>query len=284
MCNAVLELKGKTAIVTGGGGVLCKTMANELARNGANVVVLDLRPEAAEAAANDIRMMGAKALGLACDVLNRDSLQEACDKTLETFGSVDILINGAGGNSPKATTTKDNLMPEDMLETVEGMKTFFDLDPSGVQFVFNLNFLGALLPAQVFARVMAEKGSGVIVNVSSMNAFRPLTRIPAYSAAKAAVSNFTQWLSVHLAPVGIRVNAIAPGFFLTDQNRFLLTDEKTGDLTTRGHKIMSHTPMGRFGKPEDLSGTLMWLVSDASEFVTGVVIPVDGGFSAYSGV
>lgn len=284
MCNEILELEGKTAVVTGGGGVLCRTMASELARNGANVVILDLRPEAAESAADEVKMMGAKALGLACDVLSRESLQQACEKIIEAFGTVDILINGAGGNNPKATTTKDNLNPEDLLENIEGVKTFFDLDPSGVQFVFNLNFLGALLPTQVFGRIMAEKGSGIIVNISSMNAFRPLTRIPAYSAAKAAVSNFTQWLSTHLAPVGIRVNAIAPGFFLTDQNRFLLTDEKTGELTARGHKIMSHTPMGRFGKPEDLSGTLMWLVSDASAFVTGVVVPVDGGFSAYSGV
>jgi NAD(P)-dependent dehydrogenase (short-subunit alcohol dehydrogenase family) len=284
MCSESPILAGKTAVVTGGGGILCRSMASELGRHGANVAVLDLRADAAESAAGEIRSSGGRAAGVACDVLSRESLEAARDRVLAEFGSIEILINGAGGNSPKATTSKEQLLPEDLTSAVEGLKTFFDLDPAGVQFILNLNFLGTLLPTQVFGKTMAEKGGGVILNVSSMNALRPLTKIPAYSAAKAAVSNFTQWLAFHFAPVGIRVNAIAPGFFLTDQNRFLLTDEKTGDLTARGRTILAHTPMGRFGAPEDLSGTLMWLVSDASEFVTGVVVPVDGGFSAYSGV
>lgn len=278
------DISGKTAIVTGGGGILCQCLAAELAGSGAGVAVLDLRKEAAEAAAARIVEAGGRAVGLECNVLEADSLKRAGDAVLEAFGSIDILVNGAGGNSPKATTTRERLLPEDLKSAAEDLKTFFDLDPQGVQFVFSLNFLGTLLPSQVFGRVMAEQGGGTIVNISSMNAFRPLTKIPAYSAAKAAVSNFTQWLAVHLSPVNIRVNAIAPGFFLTDQNRFLLTEEKSGDLTPRGNTIIGHTPMGRFGQPEDLNGTLLWLVSDASAFVTGVVVPVDGGFSAFSGI
>jgi len=280
----VFDINGKTAVVTGGGGVLCKSMAKALADRGVKVAVLDLRKDAADAAAAEIASSGAKAIGVMCDVLDRASLEAARDVVVSEFGGIDILVNGAGGNSPKATTSRERLVAEDLAEQVEGFKTFFDLDPAGVQFVFNLNFLGTLLPTQVFGRVMAEKGGGVVINISSMNAFRPLTKIPAYSAAKAAISNFTQWLSTHFAPVNVRVNAIAPGFFLTDQNRFLLTDEKTGDLTPRGNTIISHTPMGRFGEPADLDGTLIWLASDASAFVTGVVVPVDGGFSAFSGV
>ena len=282
--NDAYSLHGKTAIVTGGGGVLCKTMAAELAKNGANVAVLDLRKEAAQAAAHDIAGMGYTAIGVECNVLERASLEAACASISDRFGGIDILVNGAGGNSPKATTSKEQLFPEDLTATIEGLKTLFDLDPDGVQFVFNLNFIGTLLPTQVFGKPMAEKNGGTIINISSMNAFRPLTKIPAYSAAKAAISNFTQWLAVHMAPVNIRVNAIAPGFFLTDQNRFLLTDEKTGELTQRGQTIIGHTPMRRFGNPEDLLGTLMWLVSGQSSFVTGIVVPVDGGFSAFSGV
>ncbi len=278
------SLLNKTAVVTGGGGILCKSMAVALGRMGANVAVLDLRKEAAEAAAKEVSLEGGKAIGVECNVLDKASLENARDAVLEAFGGIDILINGAGGNSPKATTSKERLSPEDLSGAIEGVKTFFDLDPEGFQFVFNLNFLGTLLPTQVFGRVMAERGPGVIVNISSMNAFKPLTKIPAYSGAKAAVSNFTMWLATHFAPVNIRVNAIAPGFFLTDQNRFLLTDEKTGELTQRGRTIIAHTPMGRFGAPEDLSGTLEWLVTDDSKFVTGVVVPVDGGFSAFSGV
>lgn len=282
--NNLFDLEGKVAVVTGGGGVLCGHMAKELGLRGVKVAVLDLKKEAAEDIASQIKEKDGQAIGLECNVLSRDSLKQVCHQLVETFGPPDILVNGAGGNSLKATTSKEKLFPEDLKNQVEDLKTFFDLAPEGVEFVFSLNFLGTLLPSQVFGRVMAEHDGGVILNISSMNALRPLTKIPAYSAAKAAVSNFTQWLATHLAPVNIRVNAIAPGFFLTEQNRFLLTDEKTGQLTARGQTIIAHTPMGRFGEPEDLTGTLLWLVSKASNFVTGVVVPVDGGFSAFSGV
>jgi NAD(P)-dependent dehydrogenase (short-subunit alcohol dehydrogenase family) len=240
---------------------------------GARIAVLDLFPEAAQRVAGDITAAGGEALAMRCDVLDRASVEAAAQEVLEAFGRVDILVNGAGGNKREATTA-----PE---------LSFFDLPADAVQWVFNLNFVGSLLPSQVFGRVMAEQGEGIILNTSSMNAFRPLTRIPAYSAAKAAVSNFTQWLAVHMAQEyspRIRVNAIAPGFFLTEQNRFLLTDEVTGELTPRGRIIIDHTPMGRFGDAGDLLGTALWLLSPASAFVTGVVVPVDGGFSAFSGV
>lgn len=284
MVTDMFNLKGKTAVVTGGGGVLCRAMARELAARGASVAVLDLRLDAAQSVVDEISQSGGRAIGIGCNVLEKPSLEEACAKVMAEFGKIDILINGAGGNNARATTSCESCHVEDLSSEVEGLKTFFDLDPDGVSFVFNLNFIGTLLPSQVFGRVMAENGGGVMLNISSMNAFRPLTKIPAYSAAKAAISNFTQWLSTHFAPVNVRVNAIAPGFFLTDQNRFLLTDEKSGELTARGKTILAHTPMGRFGTPEDLSGTLLWLISDASQFVTGVVVPVDGGFSAFSGV
>ena len=284
MGKDMFNLEGKTAVVTGGGGVLCRTMAGELAARGASVAILDLRVDAARKVADEIGKSGGKAIGIECNVLQKASIEEACKKVLAEYGKIDILVNGAGGNNPKATTSTDNLHIEDLKNDTEGFKTFFDLDPDGVNFVFSLNFIGTLLPSQVFGKVMAENGGGVVLNISSMNAFRPLTKIPAYSAAKAAISNFTQWLATHFAPVNIRVNAIAPGFFLTDQNRFLLTDEKTGELTARGKTILSHTPMGRFGTPDDLSGTLVWLLSDAAQFVTGIVVPVDGGFSAFSGV
>ena len=284
MVKDPFDLKAKTAVVTGGGGVLCRAMANELALRGASVAILDLRADAAQAAVDEALQSGGRAIAVECNVLEKTSLEAACAKILAEFGRVDILINGAGGNNPRATTSRESCRVEDLKGDVEGLKTFFDLDPDGVQLVFGLNFIGTLLPSQVFGRAMAETGGGVILNISSMNAFRPLTKIPAYSAAKAAVSNFTQWLATHFAPVNVRVNAIAPGFFLTDQNRFLLTDEKTGDLTARGSAILAHTPMGRFGRPEDLAGTLLWLVSDASQFVTGIIVPVDGGFSACSGV
>jgi len=280
----MFELKGKTAVITGGGGVLCKSMALNLARRGVNVVVADLREDAAQAVVDEIFSTGGRAIGLACNVLEKDSLEAARAKVLAEFGSLDILINGAGGNNPKATTSRETCHIEDIEDTTGELKTFFDLDPDAVGFVFGLNFTGTLLPSQVFGKTMVENGGGVIVNISSMNAFRPLTKIPAYSAAKAAVSNFTQWLATHFAPVNVRVNAIAPGFFLTDQNRFLLTDEKTGALTARGTTILAHTPMARFGNPEDLTGALVWLTSEASSFVTGIVVPIDGGFSAYSGV
>lgn len=288
MGKMAFDLSGKTAVVTGGGGVLCSGFSKTLAEAGAKVAVCDLRLEAAEKVAAEIREVGGEAMAVEMNVLDKASVEAACAKILEKYGAVDILLNGAGGNNPKGTTTRDNLTPEEVEAldadgTIEGVKTFFDLDPAGISFVFNLNFLGTLIPTQVFARGMAKTG-GTIINVSSMNAFRPLTRIPAYSGAKAAVSNFTQWLAVHFAPVGIRVNAIAPGFFLTDQNRTLLTNPD-GSLTARADKIITHTPMSRFGVPADLDGTLLWLAdSNFSAFVDGVVIPVDGGFAAYSGV
>lgn len=288
MGKMAFDLSGKTAVVTGGGGVLCSGFSKTLAEAGAKVAVCDLRLEAAEKVAAEIRESGGEAMAVEMNVLDKASVEAACAKILEKYGAVDILLNGAGGNNPKGTTTRDNLTPEEVEAldedgTIEGAKTFFDLDPAGISFVFNLNFLGTLIPTQVFARGMAKTG-GTIINVSSMNAFRPLTRIPAYSGAKAAVSNFTQWLAVHFAPVGIRVNAIAPGFFLTDQNRTLLTNPD-GSLTARADKIITHTPMSRFGVPADLDGTLLWLAdSNFSAFVDGVVIPVDGGFAAYSGV
>jgi NAD(P)-dependent dehydrogenase (short-subunit alcohol dehydrogenase family) len=266
-------IKGKTAVITGGGGVLCSAMASALAHVGVQVAVLDLRLELAQAVVDSIHGENGKAIALQCDVLDKASLEHAAEKVIEAYGRVDILINGAGGNHRMATTT-----PE---------LSFFELSPEATQWVFNLNFTGTLLPSQVFGKLMLSQEKGNILNISSMNAFRPLTRIPAYSAAKAAVSNFTQWLAVHLAQEyspNIRVNALAPGFFLTEQNRFLLTEQETGALTARGQKIIDHTPMARFGVPEDLLGAMFFLVSPASAFVTGVVIPIDGGFSAYSGV
>ena len=279
-----IDLRGKTAVVTGGGGVLCAMFAEALAKCGAKVAILDLRLEAAKAAADKITAFDGLAKGYECNVLKTDSVKSARDEILRDFGTCDLLINGAGGNNPRGTTTKEYLFPEDLKKTEEEIKTFFDLDPEGVEFVFNLNFLGTLIPTQVFARDMAEKGKGNIINISSMNAFCPLTKIPAYSGAKAAVSNFTQWLAVHFSKVGVRVNAIAPGFFVTAQNKALLFDEN-GKATPRTHKILSATPMSRFGEAEELVGTLLFLASDeASGFVDGTVIPVDGGFNAYSGV
>ena len=279
-----IDLRGKTAVVTGGGGVLCSAFCEALAECGANVAVLDLTAGRAAATADRIRAQGGRALPLAADVLDRESLQRARAQVEETFGGADILLNGAGGNNPKAQTTKEYLFPEDLEgEPDESVKTFFDLDPAGVNFVFNLNFLGTLLPTQVFAKALAVRG-GTVINVSSMNAFRPLTKIPAYSAAKSAVSNLTQWLAVHFSKVGVRVNAIAPGFFVTDQNRALLYDAD-GRPTPRTDKILAHTPMNRFGEPSELIGTLLYLCdANASGFVNGTVIPVDGGFAAYSGV
>lgn len=276
------ELSNKVAVITGGGGVLCSTMALALAEQGAKIAVLDLRVESAEKVGEQINQKGGKAIGVAANVLDLGSLQEAHQKIFDTLGPCDILINGAGGNHPKGTTS-NSFLTEDDLKAGEEIKTFFDLDPEGIKFVFNLNFLGSLLPTQVFAKDMIGKEGSTIINISSMNAFRPLTKIPAYSGAKAAISNFTQWLAVHFSKVGIRVNALAPGFFLTEQNRTLLT-KPDGSLTDRGNTIISHTPMGRFGTPDDLTGTLLWLCGDGSKFVTGVVIPIDGGFSAFSGV
>ncbi len=279
-----VDLSSKTVVVTGGGGVLCAMFAEALGQCGANVAILDLNVEAAKKAADKITANGGKAKGYECNVLKRESVEKAREAVLADFGKCDILINGAGGNNPRGTTTKEYLDPEDLKNASEDIKTFFDLDPEGVEFVFNLNFLGTLIPTQVFARDMAENGKGNIINISSMNAFCPLTKIPAYSGAKAAVSNFTQWLAVHFSRVGVRVNAIAPGFFVTAQNKALLFNDD-GTPTPRTGKILAATPMGRFGEAEELVGTLLWLVNDAaSGFVDGTVIPVDGGFSAYSGV
>jgi NAD(P)-dependent dehydrogenase (short-subunit alcohol dehydrogenase family) len=262
-----------TAVVTGGAGVLCAAMCKALAAAGASVAILGLNEEAAKKLAEEIKLEGGKAEGFACNVLDKENIETVAGKVISKFGHIDILINGAGGNKPQATTSQD--------------LKFFDLPADAFRWVFDLNLLGTILPTQVFAKIMAAQKSGVILNISSMNAFKPLTRIPAYSAAKAGVSNFTQWLAVHLAQeysANIRVNAIAPGFFLTEQNRFLLTDKETGNLTDRGQTIINHTPMGRFGDPQDLLGAMMWLVSPASAFVTGIVVPIDGGFSAFSGV
>ena len=269
----LFDIADKVIVITGGGGVLCGTMAAALGEAGAKIAVLDIDETAASKVADEIKSSKGRAIAIKCDVLDKKSLEAAKEKTTGEFGKIDILINGAGGNKKEATTSPD--------------LSFFDLPSEAIRFVFDLNFLGTFLPTQVFAREMAEKGHGVILNISSMNAFRPLTKIAAYSAAKAAVSNFTQWLAVHMCQnysKDIRVNAIAPGFFLTEQNRFLLTDEKTGELTARGRTIIDHTPTGRFGQPKELTGTVFWLLSDAAKFVTGVVVPVDGGFSAFSGV
>ncbi|OVE75960.1 D-mannonate oxidoreductase [bacterium E08(2017)] len=277
-----VDLKGKIAAVTGGGGVLCGVMAKALAENGAKVAILDLHLDNAQKVADEITAAGGEAIGVECNVLDQESIEKANIAIVDAYGKVDILINGAGGNRPEATTSVEFHDPK--MEISDDVKTFFDLDAEGVNFTFKLNFLGTLIPSQVFAKAMADQGSGVIINISSMNAFTPLTKIPAYSAAKAAVSNFTQWMAVHMSKAGIRVNAIAPGFFLTDQNRSLLTNED-GSMTERGGKIIGQTPMGRYGAPEELLGALLWLVSDEdSGFVTGTVIPIDGGFSAYSGV
>lgn len=277
-----IDLKDKTAVVTGGGGVLCGGFAKAIAKTGAKVAVLDLNEAAAQKVADEITEAGGIAIGVSANVLKKESLENAKKIVNEKLGSVDILLNGAGGNNPKGTTSKEYYDMGD--ENIKDITTFFDLDPEGISFVFNLNFLGTLMPTQVFACDLIGKKDATIINVSSMNAFTPLTKIPAYSGAKAAVSNFTQWLAVHFSKVGIRVNAIAPGFFVTNQNRALLMDEN-GDYTDRSKKILSQTPMGRFGEAEELTGTLLWLLChDASSFVNGIVVPVDGGFSAYSGV
>ena len=278
------NLKGRVAVVTGGGGVLCSSFAKDLASLGVKVAVLDLREEADQDVVDEIKAAGGTALAVGCNVLEAESLEEARAKVNTEFGTCDILINGAGGNSPLGTTTKETLELKDMAEKAEDVKTFFDLDAKGISFVFNLNFLGTLLTTQCFAKDMVGRENATILNISSMNSFKPLTRIPAYSAAKAAISNFTQWMAVHFADVGIRVNAIAPGFFSTIQNAKLLYNED-GSLTERSNKIITHTPMRRFGVPEDLTGALVFLCDEQySGFITGVVLAVDGGFSAYSGV
>ncbi len=266
------DFTGRSMVITGGTGVLCGAMAKSLTRCGADVAILARNPEKGEALLAEMDGPG-RAIVIEGDVLKPETLQRATRTMLDEFGRVDGLINGAGGNSPQATTRPD--------------LTFFNLPEEALRYVFDLNMLGTILPCQVFGRQMAEQGEGVILNVSSMSALRPMTRVISYSAAKAGINNFTQWLAVHLAQQyspRLRVNAIAPGFFLGEQNRDMLVDEKTGELTERGLGIIAHTPMGRFGEPEDLVGAVLWLLSPASAFVTGIVVPVDGGFSAFGGV
>jgi len=277
-----LNLKNKVAVITGGAGIICSTMAKSLAAQGVKTVILDLNKDAAVKVAAEItKEFKTPSIGLSANVLDKASLEEVRKQIQDTFGSIDILVNGAGGNSPAATTKVEKMEGSDSENPDD---TFFGLQIEGFDKVFDLNFKGTLITSMVFAADMVKKKSGVIINISSMNSYRPLTKIPAYSAAKAAVNNFTQWLAVHFSKVGVRVNAIAPGFLLTNQNKFLLIDEKTGGFTARGNKIINGTPMERYCIPEELTGTLIYLCSDLSKFVTGVVIPVDGGFSAYSGV
>jgi NAD(P)-dependent dehydrogenase (short-subunit alcohol dehydrogenase family) len=267
------DFTGRTVAITGGAGILGSDIARALVGCGAQVAILDINVEPGKALAESLGERGKQISLFKCNVLDRDSIAATAEDVVGRLGKLDCLVNAAGGNKPQATTNNE--------------LKFFDLPADALRWVFELNILGTILPSQAFGKIMAAQGYGTILNISSMNAFRPLTRIPAYSAAKAAVSNFTQWLAVHMAQeysAKIRVNAIAPGFFLTNQNRFLLLDKETGELTARGKSIIGHTPMGRFGEPCDLFGAVLWLLSPASEFVTGVVVPIDGGFSAYSGV
>ncbi|MHB8578991.1 MAG: SDR family oxidoreductase [Ignavibacteriaceae bacterium] len=276
------NLKDKVCVITGGGGVIGNAIAKCLSAVGVKIAVIDLLKDAADKTAKTLfDETGTQAIGVQASVLDKESLLKAKKEINSALGKIDILINCAGGNSPLATTQYE-FIEKDNLNELE--KTFFGLDVEGFRKVFDLNFLGTILPTMAFTTDMIEKGGGSILNISSMNSFRPLTKIPAYSAAKASINNFTEWLAVHLAKVNIRVNALAPGFFLTNQNRFLLIDEKTGNLTARGNKILTATPMGKFGEPEDLQGAVLYLLSDLSKFVTGVVIPIDGGFNVYSGV
>lgn len=277
-----LNLEGKVAVITGGAGIICSTMAKCLASHGVKTAIIDLNKEGAVKVAEEIeKEFKTPSIGLSASVLDKVSLEAAKKEINKKFGPIDILLNGAGGNAPTATTKVEKMEGTDT-ENIED--TFFGLQIEGFDKVFDLNFKGTVIPSMVFAIDMVKKKSGIIINISSMGAIRPLTKVAAYSAAKAAISNFTQWLAVHFAKTGIRVNAIAPGFLLTNQNRFLLTDEKTGAPTPRGKKVINGTPMERYCEPEELTGTLLYLVSDLSTFVNGVVIPVDGGFSSYSGV
>ena len=278
-----IDLKDQVAVVTGGGGVLCSYFARALALSGAKVVILDLNLDAAQKVVDIIKTEGGTAQAIKTNILKRENLEEARKTVLNSYGKCNILINGAGGNHPKGTTEKEYFEPGD-LDLTNNSSTLLNLDTESIKFVFNLNFIGSFIPVQTFLPDLIQSKPSTIINISSMNAFTPLTKIPAYSAAKAAISNYTQWLAVHLSKIPIRVNAIAPGFFLTQQNKSLLmTDEN--EYTARARKILDHTPLGRFGDPEDLLGVLLWLVDNkASHFVTGTVIPIDGGFSAYSGV
>jgi NAD(P)-dependent dehydrogenase (short-subunit alcohol dehydrogenase family) len=276
------DLEGKCCVITGGAGIIGCSLVECLAEAGVKVAILDLNTDLAVKKAGEIAgSTGGTVIGIGANVLEKQSLIDAKKAINDKFGHIDILINAAGGNSPRATTAVETIEDKD-LDNLDS--TFFGLEMEAFRKVFDLNFIGTLLPSMVFARDMVEKKQGVILNISSMNSYRPLTRIPAYSAAKASINNFTAWLAVHLAPQNIRVNAIAPGFFLTDQNRFLMYDQTSGSLSARGNKIINGTPMKRFGEPAELQGALLYLLSDMSKFVTGIVIPVDGGFSAYSGV
>ena len=283
------DMDSRVCVITGGAGILGQAICRGLAASGIKTAILDINLDAATKLAADLQSeFTTRCIGVKTNVLDRESLIEAQSFVVSELGPVDFLINGAGGNSPKATTDLESYPPSEirveMKDKSGSHRTFFDLEISAFHSVFDLNFTGTLIPTQVFAEDMAQRGKGVILNISSMNAFRPLTKIPAYSAAKASINNFTQWLAVHLAQSGVRVNAIAPGFFLTDQNRFLLTVKETGESTPRGKKIIASTPMGKYGKPEDLQGAVLFLLSDAASFITGIVLPVDGGYSAYGGV
>lgn len=273
------DLEGKVAVISGGGGELCGVMAKALGSMGVSVAILDLNLTNAETTASEIEKAGGQALALSCDVLNSDELTECSKVIYSKWEKVDLLIPGAGGNDPRGTTHEEFLGSCQLSENYQG---FFDLDLSGFRHVFDLNFLGTFLTIKTFSKSMVEQGGGSIVNISSMSALTPLTKVVAYSAAKAAVSNFTQWLAVHLSQTGVRVNAIAPGFFMTEQLRFLHVNQETGEFSERAKKVIAHTPLGRYGNPEDLLGTVIWLLSDASRFVTGIVVPIDGGFSAYT--
>jgi len=277
-----LNLKNRVAVITGGGGVICSSIAKSLANHGVKTALLDLNFDTANKLALEIKQQyGVDSIAIAANVLSKESLEKSLRTIHEQLGEVDFLINGAGGNAASATTKAEFLTTDDLNKLEE---TFFGLEMEGFDKVFAINFQGSLLPSMVFAMDMVKNKSGAIVNISSMNSYTPLTKIPAYSAAKAAINNFTQWLAVHFAQTGVRVNAIAPGFLLTNQNRFLLVDKHTGETTPRGEKIKTNTPMGRYGEPEELCGTVNYLLSDWAKFVTGVIVPVDGGFSAYSGV
>lgn len=276
------DLNGKVCVITGGAGVIGISIIKALASVGTKVAIVDINEELAQKVAAELaEEFNAEIIGVKANVLDKESLESAKKVINEKFGPIDLLINGAGGNSPQATTQVEQIGESD-LSNLD--KTFYGLQMEGFDKVFALNFKGTVLPSMVFTKDMLEKKSGVVLNISSMNSYHPLTKIPAYSAAKASVNNFTEWLAVHLAKVGIRVNAVAPGFFITNQNRFLVLDEKTGDYSARGNKIVTNTPMGKFGDPDDLQGAALYLLSDLSSFVTGIVIPVDGGFNAYSGV
>jgi len=282
MNRAILQrfnLDGKSVVITGGGGALCGAMADALGTMGVKVAVLDISLEKAEIRAQAINLSSGTALAFGCDVLDAVQLRECCDSISAAWGLPDLLINGAGGNDPRGSTSVEFDQP---MQAGTQAQSFFDLDPVGFRHVFDLNFMETFLTTQTFARGMVARGKGSIVNISSMSAFMPLTKVAAYSAAKAAVSNFTQWLAVHFSHAGVRVNALAPGFFMTEQLRFLHIDPATGELLPRARQVIAHTPMGRYGEPDDLIGALVWLLSDASAFVTGVVVPIDGGFSSYS--